>query len=54
MKILFRKRKKTDPQKEKKRLEKQQMNSCAEKCEKQALKKIRKFNKKEENRRGRL
>ena len=54
MKILFRARKKTDPNKEKKRLEKEEMTSCAEKCEKQALKKIRRINKKEENRRGRL
>lgn len=51
MKILFTARKKTDLKKERKRLEKKQMDSCREKCEKQALKKIRRFNKQEENRR---
>jgi hypothetical protein len=52
MKILFSAREKSDPRIEKKRLEKQQMTSCREKCEKQALKKIRRFNKKEESRRS--
>jgi hypothetical protein len=53
MKILFTVRKKPDPIKEKKRLERKQMDSCREKCEKHALIKIRRFNKQEENRRRR-